>query len=180
MEEEQLKYPIGKPQPKQGYTLEDRAEGISVIRGFPSEMRKVLEGLTEDQLHWRYRPYGWSIMQVVHHCADSHMNCFTRFKLALTEENPTVRPYFEGLWALLPDTLESELEPSLRMLEGIHQRWSLLMDRMDDDDWEKTFVHPEYQKDISLKEALAIYDWHARHHLEHVRRAIAHKGVFEG
>jgi len=125
--------------------------------------------LSEVQLDTAYRPGGWTVRQVVHHCADSHMNSFIRFKLALTEENPTIKPYHEDKWAEMADAKNLPIEPSLKILEGLHDRWAILIKSLSDQDLQKTFYHPANQKTITLATTIALYAWHSRHHLEHVK-----------
>lgn len=175
---EALKFPIGqfefqasnKPQPIQKW--------LDVLREFPQYLESSLQGLTSEQMHWRYRPEGWAILQVVHHCADSHMNSFTRFKLALTEENPVIRPYEEQLWAEMSDELTADVSASIAIIKGVHQRWVYFLERLTEAEWQKTFVHPTSQKTYTLVEALGLYAWHCAHHLAHIHQAIAHHGEF--
>ena len=110
-------------------------------------------------------------MQVVHHCADSHMNSFIRFKLALTEETPTIKPYYENLWAELSDTIQAPIQSSIALLEGLHQRWTILIKTLSTDDLNKQFRHPETDSFITLKTNIGIYSWHCMHHLAHIRNA---------
>lgn len=137
---------------------------------FPAQVQQAIAGLQEQELQWIYRPEGWNIRQVVHHCADSHANAYIRFKLALTEDRPTVKPYMEDRWALLPDS-SLPLAPSLQIIEGIHARWSFLMEKMQPQDWKKTFIHPEHGREMGLESVLALYAWHCRHHLGHIHQA---------
>ncbi|WP_428223727.1 YfiT family bacillithiol transferase [Flavobacterium sp.] len=178
MQLENLKFPIGtfeynpndQPQPIQKW--------LDVLREFPQHLETSVQDLTPAQMHWRYRPDGWAILQVVHHCADSHMNSFTRFKLALTEENPVIRPYEEHLWANMSDELTADVSSSMAILKGVHQRWVYFLERLSPDEWQKTFVHPASQKTYTLVEALGLYAWHCAHHLAHIHQAIAHQGEF--
>ncbi len=171
MTDEQLRYPIGKFKAPVFYTAEDIRHLIATIREFPGRLRQALIGLNEKQLDTQYRTGGWSIRQVVHHVADSHMNSLMRFKWALTEENPTIKPYEEADWALLPD-YRMPVEPSLKILEGIHQHWVTLMESFTDDQWNRTFLHPESGNITQLKKALALYAWHCKHHLAHVTETV--------
>jgi hypothetical protein len=169
-EQERLRYPIGKfalPGDSER-TEEFFAEALRAIADFPQLLRREVETLNEAQLDSPYRPEGWTVRQVVHHCADSHLNSFTRFKLALTEDNPTIKPYFEERWAELPDAKSAPVEESLRLLEGLHARWTRLLQYLTPPDWEKTFIHPESCRTITLRENLALYAWHCRHHLAHI------------
>ena len=167
MTDEQLRYPIGKFKAPASYTAEDIRNMTATIREFPGRLRQAVIGLNEKQLDTQYRTGGWSIRQVVHHVADSHMNSLMRFKWALTEENPTIKPYEEADWALLPD-YRMPIESSLKILEGIHQHWVALLESFTEDQWNSTFVHPESGNITQLKKALAMYAWHSKHHLAHI------------
>lgn len=168
MDLEQLKYPIGKFKMPADFTSESINSFISDIENFPSLLRKEVEALNDDQLDTPYRSEGWTIRQVVNHCADSHMNSLTRFKLALTEENPTIKPYFEERWAELADSKTMPVAAALSMLDGLHTRWAVLLKAMTSADFEKTFVHPQSGRIFSLKQTLALYSWHCQHHLAHI------------
>jgi hypothetical protein len=171
MTDEQMRYPIGKFKPPVSYTTEDLRHWITIIKEFPGRLRHAIIGLTEKQLDTPYRTGGWTIRQVVHHVADSHMNCVVRFKLALTENNPIVKPYEEADWALLPD-YRLPVEPSLRILEGLHQHWAALLENFTEEEWNRTFLHPSSGETIPLKKALALYAWHSKHHLAHVTETV--------
>ncbi|UIR54599.1 putative metal-dependent hydrolase [Sphingobacterium sp. SRCM116780] len=168
---EKLKYPIGKfsiPATIDSQVLE---EWIKTITEFPSRLTSEVAGLSEATLNKQYRPESWTIRQVVHHCADSHMNSFLRFKLALTEENPTIKPYEENLWAALPDTKIAPIVSSLKLLEGLHERWTILLRNLTQEQLERTFIHPQTKQLISLKVNIGIYAWHCNHHLMHILNA---------
>ncbi len=175
---ENLRYPIGKFAKPESINATHQEEWIEAIARFPALLNVEVSELTKSELQWPYRPNGWTIQQVVHHCADSHMNCLMRFKLALTEEQPTIRPYEEALWAQLADTTESPVEWSLQLLEGLHKKWVFLLKKMTDEDFERTFIHPEHGNSFSLREALSMYAWHSDHHLAHVRQAKKYRGEF--
>jgi uncharacterized damage-inducible protein DinB len=168
---EKLKYPIGKFQRLENVESEQIEEWIDIIAQFPAKLRDEVKNLTELEFQKQYRPNGWTIKQVVNHCADSHMNSFIRFKLALTEETPTIKPYFEDRWAELPDTKDFPVESSLKILEGLHERWVNLLNNLSDQDLERQFRHPERSDLISLKTTIALYAWHCEHHLAHVQIA---------
>ncbi|MGD1045503.1 MAG: YfiT family bacillithiol transferase [Bacteroidota bacterium] len=165
---EELKYPIGKFVKPNTFTPEILSQYIHTIELFPSKLRTEVEKLTDEQLDTPYRPDGWTIRQVVHHCADSHMNSVTRFKLALTEDKPTIKPYFEDRWAELADSKSMPIEPALKILEGLHQRWVVLLKSLTKEDLEKSFIHPEHGKELRLNATLGIYAWHCNHHLAHI------------
>lgn len=172
---EQKKYPIGNFKKPLEFDQKIKESYISTIQEFPSKIKSEVENLTDAQLDTPYREDGWTIRQVVHHCADSHMNSLIRFKLALTEENPTIKPYEESDWAELADCRNFEIVPSLKILEGVHQRWTALLKSLTEQDFEKTLYHPGMQKTLSLKTNLALYDWHCRHHLAHITELIKEK-----
>jgi hypothetical protein len=171
MTDDQMRYPVGKFQAPVSYTAQDVRKWITTIREFPGRVRQATIGLNEKQLDTPYRTGGWSLRQVVHHVADSHMNSLLRFKWALAEENPTIKPYEEADWALLPD-YRLPVEPSLKLLDGLHQHWVALLEGFSEDDWDRTFVHPATGDTNHLKKALALYAWHCRHHLAHITETI--------
>jgi hypothetical protein len=171
MTDEQLKYPIGKFSPPVSYTNDDIRHWINDIKILPGKIRQAVISLNEKQLDTQYRTGGWTIRQVIHHVADSHMNSLIRFKLALTENNPTIKPYEEADWALLPD-YRLPVESSLRILEGIHQHWVTLLESFGEKEWGRTFTNPESGQTIPLKRALALYAWHCRHHLAHITETV--------
>ncbi len=170
MTDETLRYPIGKFKVPDTYTNENITQWKSDIKELPSLLRQAVTGLTDNQLETPYRPGGWTIRQVVHHIADSHTNSIIRFKWAMTEDNPTIKAYHEDLWAKLAD-YKLPIEPSLIMLEGIHARLTALFESFTEDDWNRTFIHPETGATISLKRNLGLYSWHGRHHLAHIAQA---------
>ncbi|WP_333854271.1 YfiT family bacillithiol transferase [Epilithonimonas sp.] len=167
---EELKYPVGKFIKPEFVNKEIIDYAISEIENFPSLVKIEIENLNEQDLRLRYRPEGWTISQVVHHCADSHINSYMRFKLALTENVPTIKPYYESLWAELRDNNLSPLV-SLQLLEALHTRWVYLLKTLTEDDLNKEFIHPEKSERISLKENILIYSWHCQHHLAHIKQA---------
>lgn len=166
---ELLKYPTGKfARGTMAETPERVAACIALIEGFPQKLRAEVQGLNDAQLDTPYRPGGWTVRQVVHHLADSHGQAPGRFKLALTEDTPTIKPYKEALWAELIDGRTAPIEPSLRIVEGSHARWVLLLKNMSMADFQRGFVHPEQNRTIQLSEMLEIYPWHCGHHLAHI------------
>lgn len=165
-----LRYPVGKcPQPKE-IDFETIKSWEETIASFPQKLRNEVEGLSDEELDTPYREDGWTVRQLVHHLADSHMNAYIRFKLALTEKKPTIKPYEQALWAKQPD-YEGPIDPSLGILDGVHKRWSNLLQSMKPEDFEQTYVHPEYNDEYDLKESLCQYEWHCRHHLAHIQLA---------
>lgn len=171
-----LRFPIGpfvKPATLNAEVINDF---IRDIQTFPERLRIEVENLSDEQLDTPYRPEGWTIRQVVHHCADSHMNSLIRFKLALTEDAPVIKPYFEDRWAALPDSKNLPPEPSLQLLSGLHARWVVLLKSLGPADMEKVYIHPEQGKEFRLDEAIAIYAWHCNHHLAHITDLKQRKG----
>ena len=165
---EKLRYPNGKFVCPAKIVSEDINNWIEIIEEFPSKLKNQVEELSNTDLQRTYRPNGWTIAQVVNHCADSHMNSFIRFKLALTEDSPTIKPYFEDRWAELPDSNNYPTEDALKILEGLHTKWVFLLRSLSEEEWDKEFVHPESGITISLKTNLGIYAWHCEHHLAHI------------
>ncbi len=154
--------PAGAFVPEEGYGPERRGELIAVLSAAPGKLREAVAGLTEGQLDTRYR--NWTVRQIVHHLADSHVNSYVRFKLALTEDRPTIKPYDEGRWAALEDARTGDVRAPLALLEALHARWVQLMRSMTAEQFARTFFHPESGQTVSLSAALASYAWHCRHH----------------
>ncbi|MDR3749258.1 MAG: bacillithiol transferase BstA [Acidobacteriota bacterium] len=165
-----LRYPIGEfqwvPPENDEEMAKRRAHYIDVLSKLPTEMRAAVRGLTELQLDTPYRPDGWKVRQVVHHVPDSHMNAYVRFKLALTENQPTIRPYDEAEWAKLPDSA-APVEVSLQLVAALHSRWVDLLRGMHSSDFARTLFHPE-RGDLTLDQLLAMYAWHSAHHTAHI------------
>src|SRR5665213_2283807 len=151
-----LRYPIGKRVPRASHTAESRAAALQTIAETPAKLRKAVTGLTEAQLDTPYRPGGWTVRQVVHHVADSHLNAYIRTRLALTEDNPTIKPYDETLWAELFDAKSSAIESSLGMFDGLHERWVLLLKSMPPADFARTLNHPE-RGPMTLDQMVELY-----------------------
>jgi hypothetical protein len=165
---EDLRYPIGKFDRRGGpNTPEDRKKLIDAIAEAPVQLRQALTGLNGKQLDTPYRDGGWTVRQVTHHIADSHMNAYVRFKLALTEDNPTIKPYKEAAWADLPDSRVTPIEVSMALVENLHSRWVVLLRTLKPEDWERNVTHPEAGP-MSLDLMLRLYAWHGAHHVAHV------------
>jgi DinB superfamily len=162
-----LRYPIGKFTYDGPLTEEKKQKCLDDITHTPANLRAAVSGLSAQQLDSPYRPDGWTVRQLVHHVPDSHMNAYIRFKLALTEEEPTIKPYAEDRWAVLADTQSTPIEVSLMLLESLHTRWMRLLGSLAAPDWKRTFRHPELGL-ITLDKNLALYAWHGRHHVAHV------------
>ncbi|HYS52363.1 MAG TPA: putative metal-dependent hydrolase [Thermoanaerobaculia bacterium] len=161
------RYPIGKFEPRDRLTSEERRTMIEQIATAPLHMRDAASGLTPAQLDTPYREGGWTIRQVVHHVPDSHVNAYCRFKLALTEDTPTIRPYDETRWAELADSHDTPIKTSLTMLESLHSRWVCLLRSMKPDDFQRKLKHPESGV-MTVDNLLALYAWHGRHHTAHI------------
>lgn len=161
------RYPIGK-YVQQPFSLKQKQDWINDIRFLPQSMERAVLNLDEAQLDTPYREGGWTVKQLVHHVADSHMNAYCRFKLGLTEENPTIKPYEEALWALLSDTKNLPINISLTLLHALHARWIEILVNISDDDFNRTVFHPEHKKDLTLWYLLGMYAWHSRHHTAHI------------
>lgn len=168
MKIESLKFPIGKFEKPQEITQSHVNIWIKDIENFPDRLFHEVQDLSEGQLDTPYKPEGWTIKQVVHHVADSHMNSFIRIKLALTENNPVIKPYLEEKWAELPDSKNYPLQTSLNIIEALHERWSYLLKQLTEEDLNKTFIHPESNKEFTIKEMVGFYAWHSNHHLAHI------------
>lgn len=164
---EDLRYPIGRFHAESRITPEARTKAVRTIRETPARMRAAVEGLTDAQLDTSYRDGGWTVRQVVHHVPDSHLNGYVRMKWALTEDQPTIKPYQEAAWAELPDS-QGPVEPSLALLDAVHIRWMMLIDGMSEADLARTLVHPEDGGASTVDSLLALYAWHGRHHVAHI------------
>ena len=163
-----LRYPIGPFTIPDHFSEEIIEDWIQQIATLPTRLRKEVEQLNDTQLDSPYRPEGWTIRQVVNHLADSHMNALLRFKLTLTEDNPVIKPYSEQLWAELVDSKTMPITPALSIVEGVHTRLVALLNAMSEEDFERSYIHPQYQREYKLKEVLALYAWHGNHHLAHI------------
>jgi hypothetical protein len=161
------RFPIGKFHYEGTPSKEQLAKFISEIEQTPAAIRSAVGGLSPQQLDTPYRDGGWTVRQVVHHVPDSHMNAYVRFKLALTEDEPTIKPYFEDRWAKLADTQATSIEVSLALLENLHTRWVQLLRSLGPEDWKRTFKHPELGL-VVLEKNVAIYAWHGKHHTAHI------------
>lgn len=197
-----LQYPIGPYTAPQKISPVHRESWIQVLENAPAQYRHWVNQLTEVQLDTPYRPGGWTLRQVIHHVPDSHMNAYIRFKLALTEEQPTIKPYLEARWANLPDTALTPVAVSLDLLEAIHKRWVILLRQMTEEEWKRTFIHPEILARVQehpeemtslrankgsglppyllrLENVLGNYAWHSQHHLAHIRIVADPQGMIQ-
>ncbi|MGP8216720.1 MAG: YfiT family bacillithiol transferase [Bacteroidia bacterium] len=175
---DELKYPTGKFAKPESFTVPDIKNRIKILSDFPALLSKEVLQLDEESLKYLHRPGGWTIRQVVHHLADSHCNAFIRVKLALTENNPTIKPYIESEWAKLPDTTDSPVEWSLKILDGLHARWTVLLLSLNKADLGKAVMHPEYNWQMSIADLVFMYSWHCGHHLAHIKNAKKFRNKF--
>jgi hypothetical protein len=166
---ENLKFPIGEFDKNIEVTDELRNGFISDLRELPLKVRSAVESLSDEQLDMPYRPEGWTVRQVIHHIADSHLNAFIRIKLALTEDVPTIRPYDEAEWAKLSDS-ELPIEPSMKIIEGVHTRLVEILSNLSDDDFKRKLDHPD-SGEWKLENFIGLYAWHGKHHTAHIRQA---------
>ena len=164
-----LRYPVGPPPKVSTVSRADLDGWIEEVETAPQRLEKAIRGLGEEQLDTPYRPDGWTVRQVVHHLADSHMNSYCRFRMALTEDSPAILAYQEAAWAELSDAKVGPVAPSLEILRGVHGRWTALLRSLNEEQWKRTFRHPERGKS-PLDEAAALYAWHSRHHIAHIER----------
>jgi len=171
-----LQYPIGKFDTSAPATPDSRAASLADLAALPALLRAAVAGLTEAQLETPYRPDGWTVRQLVHHVADSHLNAVTRVRLALTEDSPTIKPYLEAKWAELPDARTMNVEPSLAILDGVHKRWVALLRTLGDAECARTVVHPDHGRTMSIDLLSALYAWHGRHHVAHVNELRRREG----
>ena len=148
-------------------TATERRDKIALIRRLPAELESAVQGLNDQQLDTPYREGGWTVRQVVHHLADSHLNAFVRMKLILTEDHPTLKPYDQEMWAKLPDTLETPLASSLTILKGLHERWSTLLENVPETSWARSARHPE-SGEVTLDSMLTTYAKHGEKHVGHI------------
>lgn len=168
MDLERLKYPNGQFIAPVSISETELKGYVNDIRYLPTLIEIAVQTLDAEQLNTAYRPGGWTVAQVIHHLADSHMNALTRFKLALTEDSPVIKPYDEAAWAELPDVARTPINISLTLLHALHTRWVNLLDNLSQEQWGRTFIHPESKKTFELRTVAANYSWHGKHHLAHI------------
>jgi uncharacterized damage-inducible protein DinB len=174
-EETDLRYPIGRARRAESFTPDERQAAIEGIRQLPQRLRAAVSDLSEEQLATPYRPGGWTVRQLVHHVADSHINAYTRVRLGLTEEWPLICNYQETLWAKLADAQDGPLRPSLDLLDALHVRWVHLLQSLEEKDWKRGYTHPENGR-YPIEQVAILYDWHGRHHTAHVTQLRARMG----
>jgi len=170
-----LSYPIGGPSRAESITPQERRAAIEGIQQLPRNLRSAVAALSAEQLETPYRPGGWTVRQLVHHVADSHMNAYNRVRLALTEDWPVIFAYQESRWAELEDARAADVSTSLDLLQALHVRWVRLFSSLDEPDWKRGYTHPENGRQ-SVEQAVILYDWHGRHHTAHVTQLSARMG----
>jgi hypothetical protein len=173
MDIEQLKYPIGQFSMPEIFDQTQIDIWISEIEALPNQLKKVAENLTDEELNQAYRPEGWTLRQVVHHIPDSHVNAYIRFKQAITEDIPVIRPYYEERWAETEEAKNGDIKLSLDLLAGLHQRWVAFLKTLKVEDYQRKYIHPAHNKELSLANMLGMYAWHGKHHLAHITHTIA-------
>ncbi|WP_405572787.1 YfiT family bacillithiol transferase [Winogradskyella sp. Asnod2-B02-A] len=174
----QLKFPIGEFITPKNITTELLKDWIISIEKFPQSLISITQNLNEKELNYQYRPNGWTIKQVVHHCADSHINSLLRFKLALTEDTPMIKPYFEDRFAELKDYSEP-IDTSISILVGVHKKLEILLKKLNKEDLKLQFIHPEHGKYFSIEQTIGTYAWHSNHHLAHIEQALRFQDKFK-
>lgn len=162
-----LRYPIGKYEPVP-YAAPEKQAWLNELKRLPDQLEMAVQNLDEQQLDTPYREGGWTVRQVVHHLADSHMNAFARFRLGLTENNPVIKPYDENAWAALADVRTVPINVSLTLLHALHLRMVATLRDLTDEQWQRTVFHPEHQRELSLWYLLGMYAWHGKHHVAHI------------
>ncbi len=163
-----LRFPVGPFKAKAGLSAEERKNLIDEIARFPGEFRTAVESLSKSHLDTAYREGGWTARQVAHHVPDSHMQGYVRFKLTVTEDTPTIKTYHQAAWGETQDSRSAPIDSSLALLEALHERWVLFLRSLSDENFKKTYRHPDLGE-LSLETTLQLYAWHGKHHLGHVR-----------
>lgn len=173
---EQWQYPIGRYQPKQDFSAKEIQVAIAILKAFPTELKELLSQCSEQDYDQPYRPEGWTIKQLVHHLADSHMHSYLRCKYAFLEDTPTIKGYEESDWAeKSPDACHLAIDSSVKILEGIHRRWTYFFEQLSAEEFEREYAHPERTQNFPLKEVVYFYAWHAQHHLNHIKKYLKYK-----
>ncbi|MBL7779789.1 MAG: putative metal-dependent hydrolase, partial [Saprospiraceae bacterium] len=173
--QDKLRYPIGTFEYGKTYSLDDTRKHIKILAKFHKDLKNTLKKLKGGDLEKTYRPGGWTVRQVVHHLADSHLNAYVRFKLAVTENTPIIKPYEEQLWAELEDGKHGSVKTSLKLISALHSRWTDFLKSLQEDDLEKGYYHPASKRTVLLQEAIALYVWHSQHHLGHIQIVVDSK-----
>jgi uncharacterized damage-inducible protein DinB len=171
-----IRYPIGKFVQPEIFVQEDLKSWIDDIKIFPKQLQEAVDGLDTEQLNTPYREGGWTVAQVVHHLADAHMNAFIRTKLVITEDLPTVKPFEENDWAETAEASSFPIEASLKLLEGLHERWGALLESLEPEQFQRKLYHPILKTAMNLYTCVAMYAWHGKHHVAHIKHLRAQKG----
>lgn len=169
---ETLKYPIGQFVVPASINKEQLNKWIDDLEKLPEQIESATANLSDEQLDTPYRPDGWTLRQVIHHLPDSHMNAYIRFKLAITEKNPVIRPYQEDLWAQCEEARSGSINVSVSLLRSLHVRWAAFLKTLTGEEFNRTYLHPEHNRTFILKDVLAMYVWHGKHHLAHITETI--------
>ncbi len=169
---EHLKYPIGQVNIPKIISENDIRNWISDIEKFPKKLETLVQQLSEEQLNTPYRDGGWTVKQTIHHCGDSHVHSYIRFKWALTEEQPIIKAYYEDRWAELFDTKDAPIALSLQFIKALHAKWVYLLKGLSKEDLDKEFIHPESGANVSLKKNIGLYAWHCNHHYAHIENLL--------
>ena len=175
MDLEKLKYPIGQFIMPDIFDENQAQIWISEIEALPAQIKKTTENLSEDELKQVYRPDGWTLKQVIHHIPDSHMNAYIRIKQAITEDIPVVRPYYEERWAETEEAKNGDIKMSVMLLESLHQRWVVFLKTIKFEDYQRKYIHPSVDKELTLANMLGMYAWHGKHHLMQITNTIKQK-----
>ncbi|MFT7344755.1 MAG: hypothetical protein ACI9XP_001343 [Lentimonas sp.] len=178
VEFEKLKFPIGVFKRPEEISDKSIIDWIRDIEEFPTKVIQLSSNLSPTELNWKYRPMGWTIKQVIHHCCDSHLNSLIRFKLTLTEFMPVIRPYKESLWAELTDSHEDNIELSVNLISALHAKWTFVLKHLTKEQLELEYIHPANGDKFKLKEAIALYAWHCNHHLSHIKIGVLSEGKY--
>ena len=173
MDLEQLKYPVGQFNMPEIFDDRQAKIWIAEIEALPEIIKKATDNLSKEQLNQAYRPEGWTLRQVVHHLPDSHMNAYIRFKQTITEDMPIIRPYYEERWAETEEAKNDDIEMSIILLEGLHQRWAAFLKTLKLEDYQRKYIHPEHGEEFTLANMLGMYAWHGKHHLAHITNTIS-------
>jgi len=177
--QDRFRYPIGQFEYGKTYSIDETRKHMAILANFPKQLKKVLKKLRRDEYDVPYRMGGWTVRQVVHHMADSHMNAFIRMKLAIVDNGTSIKPYPEAIWAELPDGKQAPIRMSVRLLSALHRRWHYFMEKLTETDLEQGYFHPASNRNVSMPEALALYAWHAEHHLAHIKLVVSGENYTE-
>ena len=172
MDLELLKYPIGHFTMPDIFDEQQAAVWISEIEALPAQIKAVTAHLNDEELNQAYRPDGWTVRQVIHHIPDSHMNAYIRFKQAITEDIPVIRPYYEERWAETEEGKSGDIQMSVDLLASLHQRWVAFLKTLKQEDYQRRYIHPAHAKELTLANMLGMYAWHGKHHLAHIKNTV--------